>query len=333
MNRSDFTNYMLKKIITTLLVAVYGMGGITAFALPDVFDPGQVITDQDLYSLPLVFSSADRIQAYLESQGSVLATYRPTIGFVDNGGVDTIVTDDLIVDQVFAGVASKFRPRDQVQTPFAGTTMRVSDLIWKISRENFGNSCYINGSTYRAEAALCIDNSVKPINPGFLLTMIQKESGLVYGANSKIDPNSASGKFLLDRALGYYCFENPDRSKSCYDENPNWKYFKGFFQQIYKAYRLLKIRELTCQVGGNFAWRSGNNVFVIGNTVSIDNINVLLKNGITCSMYIYTPHIYPSQSNVWTIMRILRADQNFVEKRGIDPNYIPRELRVFRKKR
>lgn len=320
----------MRNIFLTIgLIIVYFLTSIPVLSLPVNFDQGQVIGEQDLYSLPLAYSSADKIQSYLESQGSVLANYRPIVGFIDFGANNTANTDDLIVGEVFSNVSSKFRPRDQVQTPFGGKNMRVSDLIWKIARENFGNSCYINYNTYRVEPGLCIDNSSRPINPAFLLTMIQKESGLVYGSNSKIDPNSDYGRFLLDRALGYYCFENPDKSKSCYDENPKWKYFKGFFQQIYKAYRLLRVREKTCQTGGSFAWKSGNNVFQVGNVVRIDSNEVTLKNGITCAMYIYTPHIYPSQYNVWNIMKFLRADQNLIEKRGVDAGYNPKTLRKF----
>ncbi len=322
-------NLIKKYILLLVVIASIGLPTLPANALPSSFNQSEVISDQDLYSLPLAYSSADRIQAYLESQNSVLATYRPIIGFIDNGGGDRVVTDDLIVDEVFSTVDTKFRPRNQVQNTFGGQTMRVSDLIWKISRENFGNSCYINYNNYRAEPSYCIDNSTKPINPAFLITMIQKESGLIYGTNSRVDPNSDYGRFLLDRALGYYCFENPDRSKSCYDENPNWKYFKGFFQQIYKAYRLLRVRELTCRPGSPFAWVSGNNRFEIGRSVVIDNTNILLRNGITCAMYIYTPHIYPSQFNVWDIMRFLNADKNLIERRGISPDYTPKNLRTF----
>lgn len=303
-------------------------------SLPAEFDPGMVLSDQDLYSLPLAFSSADRIQAYLESTGSVLASHRPTIGFEDQGRENYADTDDLIIDSVFATVHSRFRARDNIQTPYGGQTMRMADLIWKMTRERFGNTCIINYgiSPYRASSDICIDMEARPINPGFILAMIQKESGLIYGSCAGTDAQNSSGcqsvDFRLERILGYACFENPDRSRSCYDENPNWKFYKGPFKQIFRSIRLLRIREESCKLGGSFAFQSNGNVFQVGNTVNISNQQIVLKNGITCAMYIYTPHV-SSQNLTYNVMKQIRIDNNYVELRGIDPNYNPRIAKPF----
>jgi hypothetical protein len=324
---SFLSKYFLLFISVLLIVTP-----LTAQALPATFDSGLVMSDQDLYSLPLAFSTPERIQAYLESTGSILATTNVTLGFEDKGANNTAETDDLILDSVFNTVPEKFRPRLNVQTPFANTQIRVSELIWKLTRERFGNSCLINyyTSPYKATTDICIDNETKPINPGLLLMLIQKESGLISGACSKSDAQNASYcqslAFRMDRIVGYACFENPDRSRSCYDENPSWKFNKGIFRQLYKGIRSLRIREESCKVGGSYAFRSSGNVFQVGNTVTINSQPVVLRNGITCAFYIYTPHI-SAQQLTYTLLKELQIDRNFVQVIGIDPNYTPRAMR------
>jgi hypothetical protein len=324
--------FQLIKYFFALISCLILVNPINTLALPETFDTGLTMSDQDLYSLPLAYSSKERIQAYLESTGSILATTNATIGFEDAGGGNTANTDDLLLDSVFNVVPEKFRPRLNVQNQFAGTQMRVSELIWRLTRERFGNSCIINYyvSPYRASTDICVDTEAKPINPGLLIMLIQKESGLITGACSKSDAQNASScqslGFRLDRIVGYACFENPDRTRSCYDENPNWKFSKGIFRQLYKGVRSLRLREESCKIGGSNAFRSGNNVFQVGNTVTISNLQVVLKNGITCAFYIYTPHI-SAQQLTYNLLKQFQIDRNLVQKIGIDPNYIPRSMR------
>jgi hypothetical protein len=294
----------------SLASAVVLVTHVSTSALSDRFDPGLILSDQDIYSLPLSYSSKERIQNYLQSQGSVLANYSVIV---------SLEPDDINLNpNSYPGVPDNLLPR-KVLEPYLGKSVSVAELVWLLSQTNLGNSCS------RTNTKICFENDKKPINPAFLLTMIQKESGLVYGRTARsLDINSQSGKFLLDRVLGYYCFENPDRSKSCYDENPNWKYFKGFFRQMYYATRLIRLQEEMCKIGGQFAFTNSAGRFQVGNTVIIDGTPVLLKNGITCALYVYTPHIYNSQYNVWRIMKELGADQYLINIDGIDPNYRPK---------
>jgi hypothetical protein len=324
-------NKIIFIIITYIIVVVTSF---SASALPNPFDSGLTMTDQDLYSLPLAYSSADRIQAFLEANSSYLANLQVPIGFEDFGPNNTQNTDDLIVDSVFNSVPEKFRPRLNIQNQYGGTSMRVSDLIWKLTREKFGNSCLINysNSPYRATTDICIDNEASPINPGLLLTLIQKESGFIYGSCSHSDAQNASycqsNQFRLDRIVGYACFENPDPAKTCFDQNPNWKYSKGVFRQLFKAVRLLRIRENSCKLGGQYAFVGGGNVYQVGNNITIDNQLVTLKNGITCAMYIYTPHI-SAQQLTYNLLKQFQIDRDFIQKNGIDPNYNPAPIRTF----
>lgn len=324
---------MIQRIFFIFTLLLFCLSSINILALSSTFNPEIVVSDQDLYSLPLAYSSADKIQAYLESTGSILANYTDIVGLVDSGSTNYSGTDDLLLDGVFASIPVNLRPREVMQKPFGGKPMRAADIIWKIARESFGNSCRIDyrSSPYIAKTDICIDNTKNPINPGYILALIQKESGLIYGACSKNDNQNSPGcqptTFRLERATGYYCFETQDRSKSCYDENPNWKYFKGFFKQIYHAIRLVRIREGTCKVGGNIAFKSSNGTFQVGNTVTINNQPIILRNGITCAMYIYTPHTSAQQLH-WSIMRQIRADQNLVEVVGIDSSYTPASMKT-----
>lgn len=331
------------KILPTLsilfLFAIFCTNSFV-YALPQPFDREMILTDQDLFSLPLAFSTPEKIQTYLESQNSILAQITVDSGFVDNGPNDTVVTDDLILGVSNSTQPDKLSPRLQVQTPYGGKKMRPSDIIWKIARENFGNSCalsYSGGSLVGVDTSICVDNSVKPINPAFVMSIIQKESSLIYGACAKPDadwnsncsysnPDSINKlNFRLDRAMGYWCFEinsQSQKANSCYDENPVWKYQKGFFQQVYKGIRLLRFRSETCNINGTYGYKTGA-------IVNIDGTPVLLKNGITCALYIYTPHLSYDKINIYNNLVYFGADYNLVELNGLKSDYKPKKIIKF----
>jgi hypothetical protein len=327
--------------LTNLFLLTLSIFTINISALPATFDREMVLTDQDLYSLPLSLSSADKIQSYLESQNSVLAQITVDVGFIDYGPSDIANTDDLILKVANIQQPEKLKPRSQVQDIYGGTKMRPADVIWKIARENFGNSCalsYSNQNLIGVNTNICSDNSVKPINPAFILSMIQKESSLIYGSCARPDadwpssgcsyssPNSFNKlAFRMDRAMGYWCFEinnSAEKVNSCFDENPIWKYQKGFFQQVYKGIRLLRLRSEICNLNGINGYKTGT-------IVSIDGQPVFLKNGITCALYIYTPHLSNDKLNIYNNLRYFRADYNLVEVNGLSSDYKPRKTIKF----
>jgi hypothetical protein len=329
-------------IITLFTFIILSTYSISVSALPSSFDKEMVMTDQDLYSLPLAFSSADKIQSYLQSQNSILAQIYTDVGFVDYGQNDTLNTDDLILNISNSQQLDSLKPLNQLQIPFGGKKLRPADIIWKVARENFGNSCALSysnqGILLGVNTGICIDNSVRPINPAFVLAMIQKESSLVYGSCAKPDadwPSSGCSysdpdsiqklNFRLDRATGYGCFEvsvEKDKLNSCYDVNSYWKYQKGFFQQVYKSMRMLRLRSEICNLGGYNGYKTGS-------IVSIDNQPILLKNGITCALYIYTPHLSNDKINLYNNLRFFGADYNLIEVNGISQNYKPKKIIKF----
>jgi hypothetical protein len=329
-------------IITLFVFLVLNLFSLSVSALPLVFDRELVLTDQDLYSLPLAFSSPEKIQSYLQSQNSILSQITVDVGFIDNGLNDIINTDDLILNMANIQQPDRLKPRNQVQALYGNAKLKPADIIWKIARENFGNSCALNYSTQGVllgvNTGICIDNSIKPINPAFILAMIQKESSLVYGSCAKPDadwPSSGCSysdsdsiqklNFRLDRVMGYGCFEvtvEQDKLNSCYDVNSAWKYQKGFFQQIYKGIRMLRLRSDICNIGGFNGYKTGS-------VVNIDNQQITLKNGITCALYIYTPHVSNDKINIYNNLKFFGADYNLIEINGIPQNYKPKKTIKF----
>jgi hypothetical protein len=326
----------LKTFLLFTIISITATFSVISYAIPSSQDfdneNGLVLTDQDFFSLPLRFSSANNIQSFLESQNSLLANISVNVNLESDS--------DILNSNAFQGIEGKYQTKLNL-IPHNDKSYKVSEIIWMLSRTNLSSSCslrYLPNGQPQAVKEVCYDNVAKPFNPGFLLTLIQKESGLVYGQNARLDPNSDRAKNLLDRIVGYYCFDAP-QNQSCYDSNPNWKYYKGVFRQLFFATRLIRVRELTCNLGLPYAFSNSNGVFRVGNNVKVGDYDsnnqfylkeINLKNGISCSMYIYTPYV-ASQRLSRNVMIQLGIDQNFVEGSGIDSQYIPTLLTTFDK--
>jgi hypothetical protein len=273
----NFVDNSKKPLVYSLLGLLLFAPSLTTFA----FNKEIVLEDSQLYSLPSHLDSPQKIQTYLESKGSLLANYEVAINFEAD--------DDIINPTKYQNVSDNYNIFKNYGSKF-GTNVRFSQLIWDLTRTNAASGCSFKSSL------ICYDNATKSINPAYLLAVVQKESGLIYGANSKLDPNSDKAKFLLDRVTGYACLETKERG--CFDENPNWKYYKGAFRQLYYTTRFTATRIKSCQ-DNIFAYKSGDSVFIVNNEVSVHNRvdgvssveKVKLGNAITCALYIYTPHI------------------------------------------
>ena len=234
------------------------------------------IPDNQLYSLPDKFNSPDKINNYLSSQGSVLANYQMDFSF-ENG-------DDILT----TGKRDNYDPAITM-APYLGKKMRFADFVWKLSQTNVGNVCSIYNSS------VCFN---KQMNPAFILGMIQRESGLVYGSNAQRKDDT---DFLIDRATGYFCFETSNKAEGCWDENPSWKYYKGLFRQTYFMYRNLALNSTRCD---NAGINLSGNAYHSGNTISVDGNNIKLDNGMNCALYIYTPHAF-AQKNLQKVFNYI----------------------------
>jgi hypothetical protein len=226
------------------------------------------IPDSQLYSLPAKFNSADKINSYLASQGSVLANYEMDFGFEND--------DDILT----TGRRDGYDPA-VTMAPYLGKKMRFADFVWKLSQTNMGNVCSIYNSS------ICFN---KQINPAFILGMIQRESGLIYGSNAQ---RKSDTNFLIDRATGYFCYETSNKAEGCWDENPSWRFYKGLFKQTYFMYRNLALNSVRCD---NAGINMSGNYYRSGNTILVDGENIKLDNGINCALYIYTPHAFAQKS-------------------------------------
>jgi hypothetical protein len=343
-----FFQYFSTSFITLVTTILFLVAPISIFitlnvqALPETYTPGLVLTDQDFYSLPLRFSSAEKIQKYLEAQNSILATYRVVIGLEPD--------DTLIQTGTFPELPTYLQPKFTAG-PITGQTISVAEFIWKLTREDMGNGCHMGYE------GLCINNRVLPMNPAFILAFLQKENSLVSGPcsmpNADLSTACPLGKpntfnsintlqYRLDRAVGYMCRDIPRATstnfkereaaiaRSCYDkndlyegspENPDWKYFKGFYKQLYYSVRLLRLRSEQCKIGGTYAFIGAGGQFQVGNTVNIQGQNIKLENGITCAMYIYTPG---SQQNFYNIFKSIGGAVDLVEVRGLPADFRPK---------
>lgn len=320
------------------------------------FSPNEVLRDRDFYYLPTRFDSANKIQAFLESQGSVLANYEVNITFHEDENPTICDENDLYnqdsyyikykkpLSEKVATCNNNPNDSDSIISPswtpsqpqrlrpfyttqsYYGTNMRVSDFVWELARGSLNNGCN--------EGGLCVDNLVSPISPAFVLAIIQKESGLVMGACSRIDADTNPGchfygtiktlQHRLDRATGFMCHESLDPTKQCGDANPEWKYFKGFFRQVYYSARYFRITVQRCDRGlppPGFPQSS-----ITGGSLYIDGQVVNPKNGITCAMYIYTPHI---SSLTASVLKNMQGDKDFAEELGLFESSTPGAVNLF----
>jgi hypothetical protein len=303
----NLTGYVQLILFTIIAVIItLSFTSVLLFSSYSSYDRSLVFTDSDIYSLPENFNSSEKIQNFLNSKGSVLAGQMLEVRLHKTTNNTYPLNNTLNYDP---GVSYK---------NIEGQTLSFAEIVWRLSRTSLASGC-----ASETQTSICFNNAETPMNPGFLLAQIQKESRLVNGACSRFDadtnsscqPYSQPGNinklaFRLDRATGYYCFETPpnptdaQKANSCYDENPNWVIYKGLFKQVYHMVRRLRILEQMCIKGQPHAFSNSNGVFQVGSTVNIDGQPVILGNGMTCATYIYTPHF---SSLTWTIMKEMGA--------------------------
>jgi hypothetical protein len=315
-------NFCKNFILGTLIISFFSIIIVSVPAQAESFNPSVVLKTNDLYSLPSKFGSTQKIQEFLVSTGSVLATTNVTISLHKNGS-------NYPLNQSVNYVPSATYLAQE------GQVVSAAEFIWRISRTSLGAGC----STEYSQ--VCFDNGAKPINPGFVLAKIQKESGLINGACSKPDADTNPSCFYstlaasnperyslqgrLERATGYYCFETLDRTKGCYDENPNWVIYKGVFRQVYHMVRRIRILERSCDLGSIYSFKNAAGDFTTGNTVTIDGQPVYLGNGITCALYIYTPHI---SDLLWRVMNGYGILYDYRDEYNLPDDYQPSPISI-----
>lgn len=112
------------------------------------------------------------------------------------------------------------------------------------------------------------------ISPKVLLVMLEKETSLVSMSNP--------GAWRYDRAMGYYCPDDPSRPGWCHPD------YAGIFNQLYYASSQLQRYAAYPQNYGYVAGRT-NSILYNPNS-SCGASNVYIENQATASLYIYTPY-------------------------------------------
>lgn len=245
----------VKKLSLFLITGSLFFSNISAQALSPSFSASSFFDNNDLYELPSYFQGKTRdqsiniIQQILQKDGSKLADLQVNIYDSDASFVQKNV-----------GLAKNL-----------GKTVSVAEFIWMLSREDLrlGNwkSMPIN----------------ETLNPIFVLTLIQKESGLVYGKCSYSTCFDQSVNYRIARATGYACADGT----GCDD----WAL--GFFSQVYYGTRWYKAYTKFCQSGVS-GFRG--QIFKTGNTVNVYEGSVYLGTDVVCATYNYTPHDYPQKT-------------------------------------
>jgi hypothetical protein len=273
----------------------------TASSIPSEFNPSIIIQDTDVTNLTSAFigrtraSSIALIQKYLEDTGTALAkkSNNTSTNVNDTGKDFSQVYLDVPLD--WGTPDGKWLIDRPWLQPYSGRTVSFAESIWMLSQEDLGTSKYIN------------ETQSYTINPIYLLALIQKESGLVYGTYSRETYNNQSLNYRFNRMTGYAC---RDGQPDCDVE------FLGAFRQMYFGVRDTKAFSDGCRQGFD-SWNGGrignsppfNQGFKVGSTVTIDGGSINLQTAIACMSYIYTPH--NTFTNFFNV--ITRINQRFNE--------------------
>lgn len=123
-------------------------------------------------------------------------------------------------------------------------------------------------------AAQIIGNAAREngINPIAILATIQKEEGIISGTYATTYNQTRNGW-----AMGYG-----------YTDSQIYAQYWGFTTQVdYGTWQFRRNYDL---------WATNGSIWNVGNTVTIDGVNVVLSNRCTSSLYRYTPHLGGNQN-------------------------------------
>lgn len=112
------------------------------------------------------------------------------------------------------------------------------------------------------------------ISAKVLLVTLQKEQSLV----SALEPSAR----ILDRAMGYYCPDDPTRPGWCHPD------YAGFFNQVYNAAGQFKRYAISPQ---NYNFQLGAETIQYHPNASCGTKRVTIANQATAGLYNYTPYV------------------------------------------
>ncbi|MBU1250028.1 MAG: cell wall-binding repeat-containing protein [Actinobacteria bacterium] len=111
------------------------------------------------------------------------------------------------------------------------------------------------------------------ISAKVILVTLQKEQSLV----TRTAPSSST----LERAMGYYCPDDPSRPGWCHPD------FAGFYNQVYNASAQFQRYRLN---PSGYNYRIGSNSILHHPNTACGRKSVTIRNAATAGLYIYTPY-------------------------------------------
>lgn len=165
-----------------------------------------------------------------------------------------------------------------------GTLKSAAEIIYDAANNNFDcdRANLTDKPTETEKQAKC--RRITTINPKFLLILLQKEQSLI----SETSPTTRQ----LDWATGYGCPDN----WTC---NP---YYQGFGKQVNSASLqfldyMQSPQKYNFKAGGTYSF---NNPY---GTISQEKMTVTVANQATAALYIYTPHVFNGNYNVYKLYK------------------------------
>ncbi|MCC6639128.1 hypothetical protein IT409_01055 [Candidatus Falkowbacteria bacterium] len=163
------------------------------------------------------------------------------------------------------------------------TSMSLGDISAFLTSQNsfLGSYTTIDTDGFARSAAeiIYLSAHANKINPRWILVTLQKEQSLVLEQSSPIQDR-------LDWAMGYGVCD------SCSKDDPGIQKFRGFAKQVRSASARIRY----------YLSNPHQFNFKAGETYTIDNQIVTIKNQATATFYNYTPHIHGNQNfvKIWS---------------------------------
>ncbi|MBP6930422.1 hypothetical protein KBB60_02355, partial [Patescibacteria group bacterium] len=217
-----------------------------------------------------------QVQYFIAVLVSLFVLLAPSASRAADFNASNLISDSNFVN-IHAMSASQVQnflaSRGSCLASFSENGRSAAQIIYDASHGYGDASGSINGIT--------INTSTGTVNPGTILTTLQKEQSLVS------DPSRCTAN-VLAKAMGYGC---PD-SGGC---NPAYAGFTkqvewGSWQLRYNYERAQGTGFSDYQVGQSFCWNDWNGT----NCGRYDN-------RATASLYRYTPHVYNGNYNFWNL--------------------------------
>ncbi|HRY63086.1 MAG TPA: hypothetical protein P5267_00550 [Patescibacteria group bacterium] len=151
-------------------------------------------------------------------------------------------------------------------------SMSLDQIQKFLEEKNSPLAKYVDPLVRMTASQIIYDNArLNRINPRYILVLLQKEQSLI------TDANPSQGQY--DWATGYGVCD------SCSKNDPAIQKYKGFAMQVDRG------------AGGTRFYFDNPDKFKYqtGETYTIDNLDVTIKNDATRALYTYTPHLHGNE--------------------------------------